>query len=113
MKLAAYVIAAIVGGLGLLFIVGAQGMPARLVVGGVLLVAGVALVAAVRLRPSIVEHRVVQRVDIAGPVKLERLACPQCGAGVDHSALRSEHGVAILTCPFCHSTHQLQEDVKW
>lgn len=113
MRLAGYVIAALIGGLGLLFVVGAQGQASRLVVGAVLLLGGGALVVALRLRPSVVEHKIVQRVDIAGPAKLQRLECPQCGASLEPSALRSEQGVATITCPFCQTTHQLQEDVKW
>lgn len=111
--IAASVIAALVGGLGLLFVIGAQGQTSRLVVGVILVLGAGAIVVLGRLRPRVDVRQVVQQVDVAGATTLSRLACPQCNAAVDPSALRAEHGIAVLTCPYCHTTHQLQEDVKW
>jgi len=113
LKIAGYVIAALVGALGLLFVVGAQGLASRMIVGAVLILAGVALVIALRMRPAAATTTIVQKVDLAGASKLQQLLCPQCGAALQPSALRSEHGIATITCPFCNTSHQLQEDVKW
>lgn len=112
-KIVGLVLAAVTGGLGLLFIVGSEGMTQRIVVGVVLVATAIALVIAFRLRPQQIAATIEQRVDIAGPASLRRLACPQCNASLEPSAIRSEQGVATLTCPFCNTTSQLEEDVRW
>lgn len=112
-KLVGLVLAVATGGLGLLFVIGSEGMTQRIVVGLVLIATAIALVIAFRLRPQRIEHTIEQRVDIAGPASLRRLACPQCSASLEPSAIRAEQGVATLTCPFCNTTSQLEEDVRW
>jgi hypothetical protein len=112
-KLVGIVLAAATGALGLLFVIGSEGMTSRIVVGVVLVATAIALVVAFRLRPQRIEHTIQHKVDLAGPASLRRLACPQCSASLEPSAITTSHGVAVLTCPFCNTTSELQEEPRW
>jgi hypothetical protein len=108
-----YVLAAVVGLLGLAFVVGHQGMPMRIVVGVILLVVSGALVLAARLRPKVEQRNIVKRVDVSGDVKAAELTCQRCGASLGPSDVKVEGGVAVVSCKFCDTTYQLQEEIKW
>lgn len=113
MKVIAYAIAGALGVLGFVFVVGSQGMIARLAVGAVLFAAGIALVVAVRLRPKVVEHRVVQKIDLSGAVAVQDLTCRKCGASLSQDALAVRAGAVFVSCRYCDASYQLEEAPKW
>jgi hypothetical protein len=113
MKVVAYLMATLVGGLGLLFLVGAQGMPARLVVGGVLVAAALVLIAVVNLRPVVQQRTLEKRVHLSGEVSLADLSCKQCAGALSSDAVSVRAGAVFISCPYCKASYQLHEEAKW
>ncbi len=108
-----YVIGAMVGLLGLAFVIGNQGVTMRIVVGLVLLGAAGALVVAARLRPKVEQRNIVQRVDVSGNLKASELTCKQCGATLGNDDVKVAGGVAVVSCGYCKASYQLEEEPQW
>ncbi len=113
MKAVSFVIAGILGLLGLIFIIGAQGQVARYGLGAVLLVAAGVVVYLMQLRPQVVETRNVQQIDLSGDVALERLKCQNCASPLDKESLEVKAGAIFVHCPYCDTSYQLEEAPKW
>jgi len=113
MKVVLYVLAALVGALGLIFVAGSQGQASRLVVGAVLVAAAIAMVIAARLAPRVEQRNIVQRIDFGPDVKLEQLKCRECGAALPKDAVSVLHGAALVSCPYCSAAYQLEEEPRW
>jgi len=111
MKLVAYPLAAVLGTLGLLFIVGAQGQPLRVVVGVVLLAAAGALIWLALQQKS--ETTIVQKIDLSGDVKLEQLTCKSCGGTLGKESVSVRAGGVFVNCQYCGATYQIEEEPKW
>lgn len=104
-------LAGIVGVLGLVFLLGNQGLPARMIVGVVLL--GAAVVIGWLTHMKAPERTIVQKIDLAGDVKTEQLACNNCGASLDEKSISLQEGAIVVKCPFCGTSYQLEEAPKW
>ena len=113
MKLIAYPLAAVLGLLGLMFVVGAQGQPMRIVVGLILIAAAGLLVWMSYLRPRPTSTTVVQKIDMSGDVKLQDLTCRACGATLSQKSLKVEAGAVFVHCEYCGAAYQLEEQPKW
>ena len=113
MKAVSYIMAALVGGLGLIFVVGSQGMAARLVVGGMLMATACVLVAVVNLRPVVQKRTFEQRLHLSGEVLLADLKCKQCAGALSNDAALVKAGAVFIDCPYCGASYQLHEEVKW
>ena len=111
MKWLAYVLAGLLGALGLVFVAGNQGVVLRLVVGVILMAAAVVLVVVVRLRPEV--RQVVQKVELGGDTRLEALSCRSCGAKLDRKSVTVQAGAVFVACPYCDAAYQLEEAPKW
>ncbi|NLY00604.1 MAG: hypothetical protein GXY83_31290 [Rhodopirellula sp.] len=111
MKLIVYALAVLLGFLGLVFLVGAQGQWMRIVVGLVLLVAAGALVWLARLQPS--RTTVVQQIDLSGDVNLQDLNCRSCGATLNDRSVQVRAGAVFVHCEYCGAGYQLEEEPKW
>lgn len=113
MKIVAWLFAACLLGLGIVFLAGNQGVVLRIVVGAVLVAAAVALVAVVHRAPTVLQRNVVQRIDLSGDVRLQDLTCRECGGKLDADAVRVEAGAVFVSCPYCKASYQLEEAPKW
>ncbi len=113
MKPVAYVMAVILGLLGLLFVVGWQGYWPRLVIGIVLLGATAAIVWLARMRPKPSNTTIVQKIDLSGDVHLENLTCKACGATLGPKSVSVQAGAVFVRCEFCQAAYQLEEEPKW
>jgi hypothetical protein len=113
MKLIAYPLAALLGLLGIVFVVGAQGQPMRIVVGVVLLAAAGALVWLALLRPQQTTITVEQKIDLPGKVNIQEMTCRSCGAGLSKDTVTVKAGAIYVNCPYCGATYQLEEEPKW
>jgi Zn finger protein HypA/HybF involved in hydrogenase expression len=56
---------------------------------------------------------VEQRIDIGGQVNSRILKCRNCGAELDKEAMTVKLGAVFISCPYCHSQYQLEEEPKW
>lgn len=113
MKLIAYPLGAVLGLLGLMFVVGAQGQPLRIVVGLILIAAAAALVWMSYLGPRPTNTTLVQKIDLSGDVKLQDLTCRSCGATLSQKSLSVEAGAVFVHCEYCGAAYQLEEQPKW
>jgi len=113
MKLIAYPLAGVLGLLGLVFVVGAQGQWMRVVVGVVLWLAAVALIALALVRPRQMTTTVVQKIDLSGDVNLEELTCRACGGTLGKESVTVRAGAVFINCQYCGASYQLEEEPKW
>jgi hypothetical protein len=112
-KLIAYPLAALLGVLGLIFIVGAQGQAMRVVVGLILLAAAAALIVLALLKPKPSVTTVVQKIDLSGEVKLQNLTCRSCGGTLGKESISVRAGGVFVNCQYCGATYQIEEEPKW
>jgi hypothetical protein len=113
MKPVAYLLAALLGFLGLVFVAGSQGSLMRIVVGVVLFVAAGALVWLTMHRVPEVKTTVVQKIDLSGNVNLQELTCRSCGGNLSEKSVNVRAGAVFVNCEFCGASYQLEEDPKW
>jgi hypothetical protein len=113
MKIIAYLLAALLFVLGLVFIAGSQGLVMRLVVGGVLMAAAVAFLWLALQKPRPIETTVVQKIDLTGDVSLEQMKCRSCGGALSKDSISVKAGAIYVKCPFCEASYQIEEAPKW
>jgi hypothetical protein len=112
-QLVAYLLAAVLGGLGLVFVAGHQGLPARIAVGLILVASAIALIVAVRLRPRIERREVVQKIELSGDVSVQELTCKNCRAKLSEDSVSVRAGAVFVACRYCDASYQLEEAPKW
>jgi hypothetical protein len=110
-RMIAYVLAAALGALGLVFIAGAQGQVLRVVVGAVLLLGAGALVALSRLAP--VHTTTTQKIDLSGDVNVQDLVCRRCGGHLSQKSVSVQAGAVFVNCEYCGAAYQFEEQPKW
>lgn len=113
MKIASYIIAALLAILGFIFLTGSQGQIIRLVIGLVLFVAAGAVIYLFRSKPQVTQSTIVQQIDLSGDVNLETMKCKVCGAPLAKDSLVVKAGAIFITCGHCGSSYQFEEEPKW
>jgi len=79
---------------------------------GVLLVAVSLAVLAMAFRRR--EVRIVeQKIDLSGSVQATLLKCRNCGAELSRSSVAVREGAVFISCPYCKSEYQVEEEPKW
>ena len=106
-----YLLAAVLGFFGVMFIVGAQGQVMRIVVGVILFAAAGVLVYMTRIRPQ--QTTVVQKIELSGDVSLEEMKCRNCGGALSDRSLTVKAGAVFVDCEHCGTKYQLEEAPKW
>lgn len=113
MKIVTLILALVLGGLGLVFVIGHQGMTMRLVVGIILIIAALVLAVLPRLRPKVIRREIVQKIELSGDVSQQKLVCTNCSGQLDKKHLSVEAGAIFVACPYCNAQYQLEEAPKW
>ncbi len=113
MEIVTYIIAAVVGFFGLMFVIGAQGQVIRFIVGLVLLAAAGVMVYLTRVRPKHEERTVIQKIDLSGDVDLEQMTCRSCGGTLSQDSIEVRAGAIFVNCPYCGASYQIEEAPKW
>ena len=113
MKIISYLLAAVIGFFGIMFVVGAQGQFIRVVVGVVLLAAAAALIYLTRVRPQPGQRTVVQKIDLSGDVNLQEMKCKECGGTLSEESVEVKAGAVFVNCQYCGAAYQLEEEPKW
>jgi DNA-directed RNA polymerase subunit RPC12/RpoP len=111
MKALGYLGAGLLGLLGLIFILGSQGLWQRVLIGIILM--GVAVLLGVLTRLKAPERRIIQHIDLSGDVEIEEMKCRQCGAALSRESVSLQGGALFIKCPYCGSTYQFEEAPKW
>jgi len=54
-------------------------------------------------------------VELPSHIDLSQLTCKYCGGALSRESLTLDRqtGSITITCPYCHRTYQLVEEVKW
>ena len=105
------VFAALLGMLGLIFVIGFQGQIGRLIIGLILFGGGVVLFLAGRMRPK--QTTMVQKIDLSGDVSAQELKCKNCGSTLTNKSVTVKAGAIFISCEFCGTQYQLEEAPKW
>lgn len=113
MKGLAYLLATLLGLLGLVFCTAAAatGLWPRWILGGLLLASAVTVAVLTRLKPP--ATTIVQKIDFTGKARLAELKCATCGGSLDAAKSRIKDGAVFVSCPYCGAESQIEEDVKW
>ena len=113
MKLVVYPLALLLGLLGIVFVVGAQGQVVRVVVGVVLLAAGGALVWLARQQTKHVTTTVVQKIDLSGDGSVQEMTGRSGGGTLSEKSIQVKAGGVFVHCEYCGAAYQLEEEPKW
>ena len=115
MKALLYVLAGILGLLGLVFLAAAgQGNAiVRVIIGAILLGAAGAIVALSRLKPTQTTHVYQQKIDLSGDVAVQDLKCKSCGGSLSEKSVTVSAGAVFVSCEYCGAQYQLEEAPKW
>ncbi len=111
MKIVFYILAGILGFLGLIFVAGAQGQALRIVVGVVLFAAAGGMIYLSRMQPQ--QTKVIQQIDLSGGVNVQALKCRSCGATLSEKSISVQAGAVFVNCEYCGAAYQLEEEIKW
>jgi hypothetical protein len=114
-KFIVYVLSAILGALGVIFVIGAgQGNAVvRIVIGILCLGAAAVMVMLSRLQPVQTTHVHQTKLDLSGDVALEQLTCKQCGASLSDKSVSVVAGAVFVNCEHCGTQYQIEEAPKW
>lgn len=83
----------------------------RIAIGLLLLAVSLFLVfMAFRRKETVV---VEQKLDIGGEIGSKMLKCRNCGAELRKEDMEVKLGAVFISCPYCHSQYQLEEEPKW
>jgi hypothetical protein len=113
MKIVTYILAAMLGLVGLTFVIGFQGSVARILIGVILLAAAGALIYLGNAQPKVSETTTVQKIDLSGDVKLEEIRCRSCNAPLSKEVIEVKAGAIMVSCEHCGATYQFEEAPKW
>lgn len=113
MKIVLYGLAAVLGFLGFIFLVGSRGQTGTLIIGVVLLIAAGALIYISRVQPQVSQTTTVQKIDLTGNVRLEEMRCRNCQGVIGKDNIEVKAGAIYVECPYCGATYQLEEEPKW
>lgn len=56
---------------------------------------------------------IVQQIDLTGDLSLERLKCQSCGATLAKDNIDVKAGAVVVTCPYCGTSYEIEEEPKW
>jgi hypothetical protein len=112
-RLVTYFLAAALAVVGIIFLLGSQGVVLRLVIGLVLLIAAGALVYLGQVQPRPTTTTTVQKIDLSGDVRLEEIRCRSCNSPLSKEDIEVKAGAIFVHCSFCGATYQIEEEPKW
>jgi hypothetical protein len=113
MKLVAYFLAAALAVVGIIFLLGSQGVILRLVIGVILIIAAGAIVYLTRVQPQATQTTTIQKIDLTGDVRLEEMRCRSCSSPLSREDVEVKAGAIFVNCSYCGATYQLEEEPKW
>lgn len=96
----------------LVFVIGLAFLITGRVAVGLLLLAVALFLAFLAFRR---QERVVveQKIEIGGDISSQLLQCRNCGAELKQDAMEVKLGAVFISCPYCRSPYQLEEEPKW
>jgi len=114
-----YAVAAVLFGLGLLFLMAAPAGNAgpRVMIGLIAIGMGAGVVWLVISKKTEVTHiqkvELTQKIDLSGDINLDELKCENCGATLDRKSVEVRAGAVFVKCRYCGNDYQVTEEPKW
>ncbi len=119
-----FIVAAIMLIFGFLFILGSgspEGSSSWFGTGMLIMLIGLAMAGGSFAAVSFAKRKEAQssptnvtlNVDLPANVSMDMLKCKSCGGVLSAKDITMVAGAPWVTCPYCHTTYQLTEDVKW
>lgn len=120
MKIIAYIAAAILIFFGILFIwgtFGSGGQIAWIFIGLISVGIGFLIIYFISLRArqqaANSPANVTLKVDLPANVAMNSLKCKSCGGTLTKDNIQMMAGAPVVTCPYCNTVYQLNEEPKW
>ena len=114
-----FLIAAVLFGLGLLFLAAAarQKPMSRVIFGLAAIGMGAGVTYLTVSRKTEVTHihktEVTRKIDLSGDINLEDLKCRNCGAVLDRDSVDVRAGAVFVNCRYCGNDYQVTEEPIW
>ena len=109
-KILIYLAAVVLVFLGLLFIVSANLGIVYFLIGLAFLVVAGAIIFLTREKKPI---EIKQTLTVTGPLKVNKIHCPNCNAIVDPTKTTIVDGKPFVTCSYCGNKFELTEEPTW
>jgi len=52
-------------------------------------------------------------IDLPGDISLDTMKCQSCGGSLTMDNIKMAAGAPVVSCPYCNTTYQLNEEPKW
>ncbi|HDS08672.1 MAG TPA: hypothetical protein ENN73_00465 [Firmicutes bacterium] len=108
---------------GLLFIFGGLNLGAfgYVIAGVVLILVGIVFIIIIfkgskssAAVPESKQINIVHNVELPNQSQLKEFLCKNCGASIKPENLKvTEAGSIMVTCPYCSTSYEIQEEPKW
>jgi uncharacterized membrane protein YcjF (UPF0283 family) len=66
-----------------------------------------------RARETQAAQEIVQKIDLSGDIKAEKLKCQNCGGELNQDNITVQAGAVFVSCPYCGASYQIVEQPKW
>jgi uncharacterized membrane protein YcjF (UPF0283 family) len=66
-----------------------------------------------RARETQAAQQIVQKIDLSGDIKAEKLTCQNCGGELNKDNVTVQAGAVFVSCPYCGASYQIVEQPKW
>ncbi len=66
-----------------------------------------------RARETQAAQQIVQKIDLSGEIKAEKLKCQNCGGELSKENISVQAGAVFVSCPYCNASYQIVEEPKW
>ncbi len=113
MKTISYLVAGLLGAVGVVFLIGSsQGNAVTRIIIGVVLI-GVAAFFIYLARSKGPQMHITHDIDLTGDVSLQEMRCSSCDAKLDAESIELREGAIYVKCPYCGSQYHMEEKPKW
>ena len=109
-KILIYIVAVVLVFFGLIFMISANLGFVYFLVGVAFLVVAGGLIFLTREKKPI---EIKQTLTVTGPLKVNKIYCPNCGAIVDPTQAVVVDGKPFVTCSYCGNKFELTEEPTW
>ncbi|OGL42903.1 MAG: hypothetical protein A2161_07450 [Candidatus Schekmanbacteria bacterium RBG_13_48_7] len=87
--------------------------PIERIISGIVM-GGIGIVIMRLSREPVPQNITIKReIELSGDINLEILKCKNCGGTLSKKDIEIVEGTAIVSCPYCSVSYQMEEEPKW
>mgnify|MGYP001398952284 CR=1 FL=1 len=107
---------------GLMFILGAKGVAGFIIAGVFLIITGIIFLIIIfkGSRSGVTDGQapkqvnIIHNVELPNQSQLKEFLCKNCGASIKPENVKvTEAGSIMVTCPYCSTSYEIEEEPKW